>query len=349
MRARLVDWSLFAFVLLELLSGFYSFTIGKPQGRWFFWLHGIMGLALVLLLVWKVQRVWSRLANRRLWSEAMLISLFALTLALLAIGSGVLWSGWQTPLGYPNGLNWHVILGVLLAILLGAHIILRYKPLQLRDFEGRRSVSRYLLVLASGAALWAGQQGVNQALDLPGARRRFTGSRETGSMQGLAYPVTMWMFDNPPPLDLAAWRLRVHGAVQTEFVLEIDDILQWQPTTLRATLDCTGGWYSEQEWHGIPVTELLARAQPHADATHVSFVSSTGYRWSVPVAEAHGLVLATHAGNDALDHGRGAPLRLVAPGRRGFQWVKWVSTVHIRTGPDPAQWGAIFGSGLDGR
>ena len=42
----------------------------------------------------------------------------------------------------------------------------------------------------------------------------------------------------------------------------------------------------------------------------------------------------------------GAPLRLVAPGRRGFQWVKWVEAVEVRAGPDPGQWSAIFTSGL---
>jgi DMSO/TMAO reductase YedYZ molybdopterin-dependent catalytic subunit len=31
----------------------------------------------------------------------------------------------------------------------------------------------------------------------------------------------------------------------------------------------------------------------------------------------------------------GAPARLVAPGRRGFEWVKWVVRVELHDGPDP--------------
>ncbi|MBA3944734.1 MAG: molybdopterin-dependent oxidoreductase [Herpetosiphonaceae bacterium] len=31
---------------------------------------------------------------------------------------------------------------------------------------------------------------------------------------------------------------------------------------------------------------------------------------------------------------RGAPVRLVAPGYRGFQWIKWVVQIDLHTGPD---------------
>lgn len=348
MRARWVDWSLLAFVLIELTTGFVSFTVGRPQGRWLFYTHGILGLGIVLLLVWKLQRVGGRLGQRKLWGEAMIISLLALAVALLAIGSGAFWSSFLKPQGYPNGLNWHVIFGVLLTIMVGAHMLLRFKPLKWRDMEGRRAFLGYLAVAGAGAALWGAQQGANKVLALPGATRRFTGSGEMGSGQGLAFPVTMWMLDNPAPLDLAAYRLRVTGAVARPQVWALEQIAALAQASLDATLDCTGGWYTQQTWHGLPVHALLEAAQPSAEAVAVSFVSTTGYRWSVPLAEARTLLLAHSVGDDALDHGRGAPLRLVAPGRRGFQWVKWVTEVRVLTARDVGQWGAIFTSGLDG-
>jgi DMSO/TMAO reductase YedYZ molybdopterin-dependent catalytic subunit len=118
-------------------------------------------------------------------------------------------------------------------------------------------------------------------------------------------------------------------------------------TEVQAILDCTGGWYTDQRWRGIPLAWLLDRAGTTAAARDVSFISATGYRWSVPLAEARTLILATHVGGVALDHGRGAPLRLVAPGRRGFQWVKWVREVRVLDTPDFGQWGVIFTSGFD--
>ncbi|MFC6735885.1 molybdopterin-dependent oxidoreductase, partial [Halolamina salina] len=46
-------------------------------------------------------------------------------------------------------------------------------------------------------------------------------------------------------------------------------------------------------------------------------------------------------------HGHGGPARLVAPERRGFQWVKWVERVELRRDPDPAQWAVTLVSGFD--
>jgi DMSO/TMAO reductase YedYZ molybdopterin-dependent catalytic subunit len=37
----------------------------------------------------------------------------------------------------------------------------------------------------------------------------------------------------------------------------------------------------------------------------------------------------------------------VAPGRRGFQWVKWVERIEVRRRGDPAQWVVTLVSGFD--
>jgi molybdopterin-dependent oxidoreductase-like protein protein len=73
-----------------------------------------------------------------------------------------------------------------------------------------------------------------------------------------------------------------------------------------------------------------------AAARHVRVISRTGYRWSFGLRDARALLLATHVGGEPLAHGHGAPCRLVAPGRRGFQWVKWVERVEVHEDPDRA-------------
>jgi len=346
MRPRVVDWLLFALVTLEASSGFITFTLGAIDQRWFFILHGLLGIALVVLVYWKVQRVWPRLTGPNRQQLTAVASVMALGAVLLTFGTGLIWTSFQWPLGYPNGIMLHVLFGSLLLFFMAWHMVERYKPLRVRDLRGRRNAVRFLVMLVTGGVAWQSQQTVNQALLLPGANRRFTGSRETGTDGGNAYPVTMWLLDNPPPLDRARYTLRVHGAVGQALTLDYPALLAAATAQLRATIDCTGGWYTTQDWQGVSIDWLLDQVQPTAHAVAVSFVSSTGYRWSLPLAEARATLLASHVGGELLTAGHGAPLRLVAPGRRGFQWVKWVTEIEVLTATDYGQWLAIFASGL---
>jgi DMSO/TMAO reductase YedYZ molybdopterin-dependent catalytic subunit len=61
----------------------------------------------------------------------------------------------------------------------------------------------------------------------------------------------------------------------------------------------------------------------------VAVVSVTGHRWWFPLDEARGMLLGTHVGGEPLAPAHGYPVRLVAPGRRGFQWVKWVGRLDV--------------------
>jgi DMSO/TMAO reductase YedYZ molybdopterin-dependent catalytic subunit len=56
----------------------------------------------------------------------------------------------------------------------------------------------------------------------------------------------------------------------------------------------------------------------------------TGWYAELPVHEAREALLATSVADAPLPHGNGAPCRLVAPDRRGLEWVKWVGQVEVR-------------------
>jgi DMSO/TMAO reductase YedYZ molybdopterin-dependent catalytic subunit len=45
------------------------------------------------------------------------------------------------------------------------------------------------------------------------------------------------------------------------------------------------------------------------------------------------LLVATAVGGRPLAQGHGFPVRLVAPGRRGFWWVKWVVEIRLESTP----------------
>ncbi|MDP9405670.1 MAG: molybdopterin-dependent oxidoreductase, partial [Actinomycetota bacterium] len=100
---------------------------------------------------------------------------------------------------------------------------------------------------------------------------------------------------------------------------------------LRATLDCTGGWYAAQDWSGARLDRLLGDP---GDARSIVVRSVTGYTRRFPVRDRTRLLVATGAAGAPLSPGHGFPARLVAPGRRGFWWVKWVESVTY----DPRPW-----------
>jgi DMSO/TMAO reductase YedYZ molybdopterin-dependent catalytic subunit len=344
MRPRLVDWTLYALTVVAVLTGFGAWLVVDQDSRPILTAHAIAGLALLVPLAWKLRRVRPRLARPRAWDAKTPISVLTVIAAVCAVGTGISWTHTQWPTGYPNGMHLHIVAGLVLCALLGIHVLLRFKRPTRHDIPSRRDALRWLGMFGFGAALLPAKEAANHAFGMPGAQRRFTGSRHAGSDSGNAFPVTNWMFDRPAPVDLTAWRLTVRGAVARPLTLSYAELDT--RTSLRATLDCTGGWYSTQTWRGVSVGELLDQAGVLPEARFVSFVAVTGYRWSLPLAEARAALLATHVGDEPLDHWHGAPLRLVAPGRRGFMWVKWVHEVVVLTRPDLGQWIAIFTSGL---
>ena len=70
----------------------------------------------------------------------------------------------------------------------------------------------------------------------------------------------------------------------------------------------------------------------------------TSYRWSLPLEEARTALLATYLDEEPLSREHGYSLRLVAPGSRGFEWVKWITRVEVLSVPDPGEVPSIFTS-----
>jgi DMSO/TMAO reductase YedYZ molybdopterin-dependent catalytic subunit len=223
---------------------------------------------------------------------------------------------------------------VILAIAVAVHMVARAKRPRRRDIAGRRQFLTATGIATSAFLAWRVQRPVETLLALKGAHRRFTGSYEAESFAGNAFPSTSWVADNPAVIDPASYRLRIEGLVGRPLAISLGELPA--DDELVATLDCTGGFYSTQRWRGIRLSRLLDLAGVDRSARHVSVGSVTGYRWSFGIQDAHGLLLATHVAGVALSHDHGAPVRLVAPGARGFEWVKWVTRIEVRHDADLA-------------
>jgi len=346
---RVVDWGILVVVTAALATGLLSWTGWLPAGV-LVDLHGILGLALSGLLVFKFARVARRVTRSTNWDRTTPVSVALGVVVVTVLAVGWVWSlGGNVPVGPWTTLNIHIGLGLLVFPLLLLHLRARFR-LPDRTDASRRSALRTGGLLLVGVVTWRATETV---ATLRSVTSRETGSKPIGDLadtetEGGSFPVTSWVADDPDPVATEEWTLTVSGLVDDELTLTIDDLPTIdEQATQRGTLDCTSGWYTVQDWGGVRVGDLLDAAGAGTDARWVRFVSVTGYRWSLPIVEAGDALLATHVGGAWLSHGHGAPARLVAPGRRGFQWVKWVQRVELRREPDPAQWLVTLVSGFD--
>ncbi len=331
MRFPWANTLLLVLIAVELVSGYFGLVSGSPDRAIFMQGHRVAGYGILVILLWKGRNIrhslrWPRRAPPRTASIALLIAL------LSTLGLGFAWS-FVGPFGFWvfSGVSWHIYVGAALVPILIWHSIYHTRGFPLAFWADRRSFLRLTGIAAAGVFLWQLGDFGARAGGLSGATRRFTGSYEAESFSGNDFPLTSWLNDSPSPVDAAGWRLTIGGAVEGELTLGYGDLSQ--DNELAATLDCTGGWHSTQVWRGIAVSDLLSLARPRNSARSVTFTSITGYYRRFSMDEARRYLLATQVGEEVLSHGHGFPLRLVAQGKRGFEWVKWVERIEVNESP----------------
>jgi DMSO/TMAO reductase YedYZ molybdopterin-dependent catalytic subunit len=319
---RRVDLVLGLLLLAGVGTGVAANTIGVDWPLDLISLHAAAGLGVLLLAPWKwaVVRRGLRRARRRRSIKGLSLALAALV--LLTIATGLIHSTGRLEFVGPLTLmQIHVGAAVGALAVLIAHFLLHAVRPRRTDAD-RRALLR-LAVLGAGAGL------ATTAWDASaGAGRRFTGSVPKPDLE-----VTSWLDDGVQQIDPAQWTLRV-GAAR----LDLTTVLALPHERFRAVLDCTSGWCSEQEWDGVRLSVLLAAAGVAVtDRRSVAVRSATGYSRWFGAGTLDRVWLATGVGGQPLPYGHGYPARIVAPGRRGFWWVKWVSTVEPSDRPAWAQ------------
>lgn len=326
MRYPWANFLLLFLLLLQALTGYFGFTSGTEERAWLLWAHAAGAYAITLVLFWKAAIVWGVARRGVRWrgERAWFLGMFLLLILALALGIAWTFTGYETLAGF-SLLSLHIYVAVPLLILMAWHSWRRRWILQRVEARDRRAFLRGGLLALGGALVWGVLRGWQR-------QRRFTGSYEIGSFGGF-FPRVSWINDRPPPLDVESWRLELTGLVERPLRLGYRELQERAAALLTATLDCTGGWYTIQEWRGLALAALLAEAGPLAEARSVRVQSVTGYWRRFPLEQAQQYLLATHVAGAPLSHGHGAPLRLVAPDQRGFAWVKWLTAIQVESAP----------------
>lgn len=315
---RRTNVALLLLLLAAIASGVLMFALGSGWNQWPTVAHGTVAIAMLALAPWK-----SAISKRGLDRRGVLAAAPSLALAVVvaaALASGLAHRAGARHLGPLLVQQVHVGAAIAAVPLAAWHVVAR--PVRVRRTDlSRRAVLRSGLVIGASATATA---------VLPHAGDRFTRSLERGSFDPAAMPVTQWLDDDVPAVDGDGWRLVVAGWPWS--LAELGELTSEHGRELLGTLDCTGGWYAHQRWSGVPLDRLLAASA--ADGGRSLVVRSlTGYSRRLPAADAGRLLVATAVGGRPLSAGHGAPARLVAPGRRGFWWVKWLTAIEPSDSP----------------
>lgn len=316
--------ALFAVLVGAFATGWLAFAAGTAVPATVTTVaHGVFGIGVVLLVPWK-SVVISRAAAIRWASLALLV----LVLLCLVAGFVQVFVGYRFFLGV-TPIQVHVGAALVAVPLFGRHVIRhrrRQRP-QRRDLS-RRALLRTGVFTVTAAGAWVALEGIGTWTRSPAGSRISTGSHRLAVAD---IPATIWLLDSVPVLDAATHRVDVGG--RTWSVTDLDQLAVRESLSVAARLDCTSGWYADATWTGVPLDRLLDRVSRES-ATSIEVVSATGYTRHFPVAEASALWLVTRRDGAPLGVGTGAPVRLIAPGRRGFWWVKWVASVRLSDRPD---------------
>ena len=162
--------------------------------------------------------------------------------------------------------------------------------------------------------------------------------------------------ENAHTLRPRPWRVSVEGAIHNPKVYDIDDLLRLAPLEERVYRHrCVEGWSMVIPWIGIPLAELIRRAQPTGNARYVQFITlddpsqmpgladpilkwpySEGLRMDEAMNPLTLLTVGVYS--QVLPNQNGAPVRVVVPWKYGFKSAKSLVKIRFVEAQPPTSW-----------
>jgi sulfoxide reductase catalytic subunit YedY len=151
------------------------------------------------------------------------------------------------------------------------------------------------------------------------------------------------------------WSVTVSGLVNKSKTFGLEELLKFQLEERVYRLRCVEGWSMVIPWIGFPLSKLLEKVEPTAQARYVAFQTlldpermpnqKTGvlewpYVEGLRLDEAmHPLtILATGLYGEMLPPQNGAPVRLVVPWKYGFKSIKSIVKIELVPNEPPTTW-----------
>ncbi len=133
-------------------------------------------------------------------------------------------------------------------------------------------------------------------------------------------------------INTSSYSLVVDGLVQNQTTYTYDNIIENHTSYQEVvTLHCVEGWQVTALWQGVRVKDLLAESGYDQNAQVVIFYAQDGYTTSLPLSDIvnNNILIAYKVNNVTLPPEEGYPFQLVAEGKLGYKWIKWITQISV--------------------
>jgi DMSO/TMAO reductase YedYZ molybdopterin-dependent catalytic subunit len=129
------------------------------------------------------------------------------------------------------------------------------------------------------------------------------------------------------------YTLTIDGLVDHPLTLSYADLEALPQVSEIATLQCVEGWQYTAEWTGPTLSSIFAKAgvQPGAVIAIFHTADDTNGYSSVDLnyIDSNNIIVAMKDNGITLPAANGFPLRLVAAGKWGYKWAKWITRIEL--------------------
>jgi DMSO/TMAO reductase YedYZ molybdopterin-dependent catalytic subunit len=139
-------------------------------------------------------------------------------------------------------------------------------------------------------------------------------------------------------IDKDTYRLTVDGLVDNPLSLTYEDLLSFPMESRLVTLNCVEGWSFTAKWTGPTLASIFDEAKVQANATTVIFYTaddSSGFTsLDLQYILDNEIIIALKLNDVTLPDDRGFPFQVVAEGKFGYKWAKWVTRIELSSNED---------------
>lgn len=135
-----------------------------------------------------------------------------------------------------------------------------------------------------------------------------------------------------PDIKTQDFRLELRGLCRHEGTLRFDDLLAFEQVKEMSDFHCVTTWSRlNLEFVGVRLSDIIASADIHNNATHIMCYGSDDYSTNLSLQEAlkSDVLLVYQADGSPLTREHGGPVRMITPQLYAWKGTKWINAIEF--------------------